>query len=85
MKALQATVIKGRLVVNEPTDLPEGTVVDVVVADDWDNLDDAERAALHTEIEESLAEAEAGKTRPVEQVIEELRARYGGRSHHPKS
>jgi hypothetical protein len=30
---------------DEPTDLPEGTKVPLEIADDWDDLDDEERAA----------------------------------------
>ena len=34
MKVLKARVSKGRLVLNEPTDLPEGTEADLVFADE---------------------------------------------------
>src|SRR5438094_5361860 len=37
----------GHLVVSEPTTLPEGTVVNLVVDDEGDDLDEVERAALH--------------------------------------
>jgi len=46
MKALKARVERGRLMLDVPTKLPEGTVVDLVMADlDDDELDDEERAA----------------------------------------
>jgi hypothetical protein len=73
--ALQAKVVDGHLVMDEPTELPEGTIVDLVVADDWDDLDDEERAALHESIDESLRQIDSGQTRPVEELIRELRAR----------
>ena len=60
MQPLKAHVRNGRLVMDEPTDLPEGSVVPLEVADDWDELDDEERAALHRELAASIAEAEAG-------------------------
>jgi len=46
MKTLHATVVKGRLVLDEPSDLPEGTVIEIVPTDE-DDLDEQERAALH--------------------------------------
>jgi hypothetical protein len=43
--------------------------------DEKDELDDAERAKLHTAIEQSLAEVEAGQTVPFADVIASLRAK----------
>jgi hypothetical protein len=42
-----AQVKNGRLTLDEPTDLPEGSVVPLEIADDWDDLDldDEERAS----------------------------------------
>jgi hypothetical protein len=40
---LRALVKNGHLVLDEPTSLPEGTVLDLVVDDEGDNLDDEER------------------------------------------
>jgi len=53
MQPLKARVKNGRLVLDEPTDLPEGEVVDLVpvVGDD---LTDTDRAALHDSLEESV-------------------------------
>jgi hypothetical protein len=72
MKALHANVCNGRLVLDEPTDLPEGSVIPIKIADDWDNLDDEERAALHAELDASLDEANAGKTIPAHEVLASL-------------
>jgi hypothetical protein len=44
---LKARVWAGRLVVDEPTDLPQGTEVERLPLDPGDWLDDADRAALH--------------------------------------
>jgi hypothetical protein len=63
MTGFRARVQNGRLVIDEPTDLPEGTVLNLVVDDEGDNLTDEERAALHASIEESLEDAKAGKGR----------------------
>jgi len=79
MYPLKAHVHNGRLVLDEPTNLPDGEIVylqpldDVVVADDGDDLDDEERAALHRELDASMAEADAGETEDFATVLAELR------------
>jgi len=84
MLPLKAHVKNGRLVMDEPTDLPEGEVVELVPADDvlatgGDYLDDDERERLHRSIERGIEDVEAGRTVDARQVVEELRARAGGR------
>jgi hypothetical protein len=79
MQPLKAHVHNGRLVLDEPTDLPEGEVIelvplDEVLANGGDYLDDEERAALHSELEASLAEAKAGQLIDGDEVLAELRA-----------
>jgi len=78
MQPLKAHVHNGRLVLDEPTDLPEGDVVELVQLDDvlkngGDDLDDEERAALDRAIEESFADEEAGRLVDVADVIADLR------------
>ena len=75
MAAVKALVKNGRLVLDEPTDLPEGTVVPLDIADDWDDLDDEERAELHESIREGFEDAKAGRTIDAEQWAAELRSR----------
>lgn len=80
MQHLRAHVRNGRIVLDEPTDRPEGELVyvqlvDGVIADDRDDLDDEERAALHRELDASIAEADAGETEDFAQVLAELRQR----------
>jgi hypothetical protein len=75
MSALKARVENGRLKLDAPTDLPEGTIVPLEIADDWDDLDDEERAALHEAIREGFEEAKAGKTIDAEEWVAELRSR----------
>ncbi|MEZ4222211.1 MAG: hypothetical protein R3B13_14845 [Polyangiaceae bacterium] len=72
---MKARVENGRLVLDEPTDLPEGTVVPLAIADDWDDLDDDERAALHESIRDGFEDAKAGRTIDAEQWAAELRSR----------
>ena len=71
-----AQVKNGRLTLDEPTDLPEGSAVPLEIADDWDDLDDEERAAVHREIAASIAERKAGApTFSAEEVLAELGSR----------
>jgi hypothetical protein len=78
MQSLKAHVINGRLGLDEPTDLPEGEVIELVplgdTGDGGDDLDDEERAALHAELQASIAEAKAGKLIDADVVMAELRA-----------
>lgn len=71
---LKARVRNGRLVLDEPTDLPEGAEVHVVLAD-GDELDAEERAELHRAIEEGMDDLDAGREEDAYAVIAELRAR----------
>lgn len=80
MYAMKARVENGRLKLDEPTDLPEGKLVDVVLLDEvlltgGDDLDDEERAALHESIREGIADIEAGRTVDARTAIAELRSR----------
>jgi hypothetical protein len=45
-----------------------------VIATDGDDLDDAERAALHRSIDDSIEDEEAGKVEELSKIIAELRA-----------
>jgi len=80
MQPLRAHVRNGRIVLDEPTDRPEGELVyvqlvDGVIADDRDDHADEERAALHRELDASIAEADAGDTEDFAHVLAELRQR----------
>jgi hypothetical protein len=72
---MHALVKNGRLTLDEPTDLPEGTVVPLEIDDDWDDLDDEERGALHQALREGFEDAKAGRTIDAEQWAAELRSR----------
>jgi hypothetical protein len=73
--SIRASVVAGRLVVDEQTDLPEGTVLDLVLDDEGDNLDEAARAALQRALNVSHQQARAGQTREAAEILRELRAR----------
>jgi hypothetical protein len=72
---LRATVQNGRLIVDAATELPDGTVLDLVIDDEGDDLDDPARQALDAAITRSLGEAAAGQAVPADDVLESLRAR----------
>lgn len=71
----KARVRNGRLVLDEPTNLPEGAEVSLSIVDDEDGMDDAERARLHRALERSMAQAKAGQLIDADEVIGKLLAR----------
>ncbi len=80
MQPLKAHVHNGRLVLDEPTDLPEGEVValvpvDEVLASGGDYLDDEERAELHRSIEEGIEDFERGDVEDAFEFLARLKAR----------
>jgi hypothetical protein len=80
MNAPRVRVENGRIQIDEPTDLPNGTELYLVPAAQLENvhldddLDAEERAALHRELEASMAEAEAGELVDFDVVLAELRS-----------
>jgi hypothetical protein len=74
MRAMKAHVRGGRLVLDEPTDLPEGSEVELTVVED-DDFDPAERARLDAALERSIAQARAGNVVDGEEVVRKLLAR----------
>ena len=73
MRALKAHVRGGRLILDEPTNLPEGAEVRVALVD-GDELDDHERADLHAAIIEAEAELDAGQAVTEDDLWSRLRA-----------
>jgi len=81
MHAPKVRVENGRIQVDEPTDLPNGTELYLVPANQLDDvvllqedgLDDDERGELLKTIDESLSEADAGKVMDFSQLIAEMR------------
>lgn len=71
MRALKAHVRGGRRVLGEPTDLPEGTEVELVTTDESD-FDPEERARLDDALEQSRAEVRAGQLIDADTVIGSL-------------
>ena len=76
MQPLKARVHNGRLVLDEPTELPEGEIVELVPHDAAldDELDDEERAQLRRALDEDIEQRKAGQTIDVAEAMAELRA-----------
>lgn len=73
MIRMKGRVRSGRLLVDEPTDLPEGAEVDLIAVDSWDDLDDAERNRLHEAIARSEDDLHARRVRPAAEIVAALR------------
>jgi hypothetical protein len=74
MKALKAQVRGGRLVLDEPTELPEGTEVELTLVE-HDEFDPEERARLEQALEEAEQEVERGEYVDGSEFLARLRAR----------
>ena len=74
MRALKAYVRSGRLVLDEPTQLPEGAEVELVAVED-DDFEPEERARLLQAIEEGIQDIERGDHVDGFEFVAQLRAR----------
>jgi hypothetical protein len=72
-QALKIRVEGGRIKVDQPTNLPDGSEVELVIVG-GDDLDDAERAALHQALDEAEEDIDAGRVVTEEEVWATLRA-----------
>jgi hypothetical protein len=81
MRPLKARVHNGRLLLDEPTDLPEGEAVYLQPVE-VDELDDEERARLHDALREGIEQMRAGETIDAARALAELRAHHGNRRGH---
>jgi hypothetical protein len=72
---IKATVRAGRLVVDEPTDLPDGAEVELLPLDPGDWLDDTDRAALRSALRESDSDVTAGRLIDAADLLKALRSR----------
>jgi hypothetical protein len=73
MTPLRARVENGRLHLDEPTALPDGTELDLVIDDEGDDLTDHERQALHETLLRSWTSVQAGELRSASALVDELR------------
>lgn len=76
---LKAHVKNGRLLLDEPTELPDGAQVELVAigTDGGDHLDDDDRRRLHDALAESEEDVKHGRLVPAEDVIANLRRPSG--------
>lgn len=70
----KARVKAGRIIVDEPTELPEGTEIELLPLDPGDWLDEADRAALHEALRQSDADVAAGRLVDADEILRELRS-----------
>lgn len=73
--SIRASVIAGRLVVDVPTSLPEGTGVDLVADDAGDGLSPDDVHRLNEALARSAADASAGRTADAGEVLRRVSAR----------
>jgi hypothetical protein len=74
MSAMFAKVRNGRIQVDEPTDLPDGTTVQLYVVDQGDEIDEEERRALDDAIDEAAESVARGEKIPADEVLRLLDA-----------
>lgn len=77
MVSVTAKVRNGRLVVDEATDLPDGTEVELVavMADAEDDLGPEERAALHRSLARASDDIDQGRLVDGDEVLSQLEQR----------
>ena len=74
MTSYRARVHKGRLLLDVPTELPEGTEVDLFVSDvdTLAEMTEDERRELASEIAAAQADADAGRGVDIEDLLKQL-------------
>ncbi len=73
MHARKVRVENGRIKLDEPTNLPDGAEVELVILS-GDELDDAERARLHASLERALDDEDARRVVDTDEFLAEVRA-----------
>ncbi len=72
---LRTRVQNGRITLDEPTDLPDGTVLELVPGVELDDLDDEDRKKLHAAIRRGIEQGRDGRARPVDEALADIRTR----------
>ena len=83
MTALKAHVENGRIIVDEPTDLPDGTVLHVLPVSA--EMDADERAALERSIEEGYEDFVKGDVEDAFEHLARIRSESEDRDRRPAS
>ncbi len=75
MKTLKVRVENGKIVGEAPPGLPEGTELELCLADPGDDMTDEELAELNRALETAWRSVKEGRVRPASEVIAEIRAK----------
>ncbi len=81
MQTRKVQAKNGRLVLDEPTDLPDGAEVEVLLIDD--ELSVEERAELHASLDRASDDSEAGRGMDAWEFLDRYRAHRGYRFEAP--
>jgi hypothetical protein len=73
MHTRRIQVKNGRLVLDEPADLPDGAEVEILVI--ADELTAEERAELHASLDRALDDSDAGRGMDAREFLDRYRAR----------
>lgn len=71
MEARKVRVENGRIRLDEPTNLPDGAEVELVILS-GDELDDEERARLHASLDRAIDDEDAGRMVDAEEFLAEV-------------
>jgi hypothetical protein len=74
MHAIRGRVRNGRIIVDEPTELPEGTELELVPADE-DDMSEEERAQVDAVLLRAVESVRAGRVVEADEVLAELGVR----------
>lgn len=73
MQAIKTTVKKGRIVIDEPTGLPDGHEVELRVVND-DGMTEGERRQLHESIVAGIRDGRDGRETELDSFMDQLDA-----------
>ena len=73
MQVIKTTVRNGRIVIDEPTTLPDGHEVELCVLND-DGMSEDERRRLHASIARGIRAGRAGRQMDLDRFVDQLDA-----------
>lgn len=73
MQVIRTSVRNGRIVVDEPTTLPDGHEVELCVLND-DGMSEEERQRLHASIARGIRDGRAGREMDLDSFVDQLDA-----------
>jgi len=75
MKTLRVRVENGKIIGEAPPGLPEGTEIELCIADPGDDMTEEDLAELNRALETAWRSVKDGRVRPASDVIAEIRAK----------